>query len=107
MTQPTNPVSTKRKDAVPSTGVLSPTILKKRRVLEERTQALNTPPVSARGPGKASQNVKSSFEEDLNRLTQEITEVGDSTPPSSLSLSLSLCLSFPRSFNLLCASLFF
>ena len=31
----------------------------------------------------SSQNIKSSFEEDLNRLTQEIGEVGDSTHTSS------------------------
>ena len=31
----------------------------------------------------SSQNIKSSFEEDLNRLTQEIGEVGDSIYPSS------------------------
>ena len=35
----------------------------------------------SRRPGKASQTVKSSFEEDLNRLTQEISEVGDSIIP--------------------------
>jgi hypothetical protein len=58
---------------------LSPTTLKKRRVLEERSQNIKTP-VPARGM-KSSQNIKSSFEEDLNRLTQEIGEVGDSTLP--------------------------
>ena len=73
---------TKRKDAAPSS--LSPTSLKKRRVLEERSQNINTPTpvVGSRGGMKqSSQNIKSSFEEDLNRLTQEIGEVGDSTHP--------------------------
>jgi len=78
----TPPLSTKRKDPVAAQGTLSPTTLKKRRVLEERTLNTSSPPLHpARGTGKAaSQNVKSSFEEDLNRLTQEIGEVGDSTP---------------------------
>lgn len=79
MTQDT-PTSAKRKDPVPVAPTnVSPTMLKKRRVLEERTLNTSSPPVHARGPGKASQTVKSSFEEDLNRLTQEISEVGDST----------------------------
>jgi hypothetical protein len=75
-----NSLSTsKRKDGTPS---ISPSSLKKRRVLEERSQNINTsiPPSSAsRGIKQSSQNIKSSFEEDLNRLTQEIGEVGDST----------------------------
>lgn len=65
-------ITPKRKDGT----TLSPTSLKKRRVLEERSQVVNTPPTTTRGP-KSSQPVKSSFEEDLDRLTQEIGEVGD------------------------------
>ena len=60
---------------------MSPTSLKKRRVLEEKSQNISTPaPVihQSRGMKASSQNIKSSFEEDLNRLTQEIGEVGDS-----------------------------
>jgi len=71
-------ITSKRKDSVPS---LSPTSLKKRRVLEEKSQNINTPPSiipQGRGVKPSSQNIKSSFEEDLNRLTQEIGEVGDS-----------------------------
>jgi hypothetical protein len=65
-------ITPKRKDGT----TLSPTSLKRRRVLEERSQVVNTPPTTTRGP-KSSQPVKSSFEEDLDRLTQEIGEVGD------------------------------
>ena len=70
-------VTPKRKDG----SNISPTSLKKRRVLEERSQVVNTPPPTR--TLKSSQPVKSSFEEDLDRLTQEIGEVGDSTylPP--------------------------
>jgi hypothetical protein len=75
MSSPSNGVvASKRKDSHPAT---SPTTLKKRRVLEERSQNIHNPPPS-RGPKSSSQNIKSSFEEDLNRLTQEIGEVGDS-----------------------------
>ena len=72
-----NGVSTKRKEGEAST---SPTTMKRRRVLEERSQNISTPAPS-RGGKMSSQTVKSSFEEDLNRLTQEIGEVGDSIPP--------------------------
>jgi hypothetical protein len=75
--------TSKRKDSLPS---LSPASLKKRRVLEEKSQNINTPPSvvhQSRGLKPSSQNIKSSFEEDLNRLTQEIGEVGDSTHTSS------------------------
>ena len=68
-------ITPKRKDG----SNLSPTSLKKRRVLEERSQIVNTPAPTRRL--KSSQPIKSSFEEDLDRLTQEIGEVGDSTPP--------------------------
>jgi hypothetical protein len=77
MTQPSNGlITSKRKDTV-----LSPASIKKRRVLEERSQNITiTPsPQPLRGMKQTSQTVKSSFEEDLNRLTQEIGEVGDST----------------------------
>jgi hypothetical protein len=87
----TPPISTKRKDPITAQTTLSPTTLKKRRVLEERTlNTTSSPPLhTARATAKlASQNVKSSFEEDLNRLTQEIGEVGDSTPPPYVSRSL-------------------
>lgn len=69
-------ITPKRKDG----STLSPTSLKKRRVLEERSQVVNTPAPTTRGL-KSSQPVKSSFEEDLDRLTQEIGEVGDSKRP--------------------------
>jgi hypothetical protein len=73
---PSNGIQTsKRKDSLSS----SPTSLKKRRVLEERSQ--NITPTPSRGTKLSSQNIKSSFEEDLDRLTQEIGEVGDSIPP--------------------------
>ena len=65
-------VTPKRKDGT----TLSPATIKKRRVLEERSQVINTPVAATRGL-KSSQPVKSSFEEDLDRLTQEIGEVGD------------------------------
>lgn len=67
----------KRKDSLSN---ISPTSLKKRRVLEERSQNITTATPS-RGSKLSSQNIKSSFEEDLNRLTQEIGEVGDSKFP--------------------------
>jgi hypothetical protein len=76
---PSNGIQTsKRKDSITTS---SPTSLKKRRVLEERSQNITTPTPS-RGTKLSSQNTKSSFEEDLDRLTQEIGEVGDSIPPS-------------------------
>lgn len=78
MAQPSNGhVTSKRKDSVPS---LPPTSIKKRRVLEEKSQNVITP-VASRALKPSSQNIKSSFEEDLNRLTQEIGEVGNSTRP--------------------------
>jgi hypothetical protein len=72
----------KRKSGPPA----SPTTLKKRRVLEEKSTNVATPVFR----GKGSQPAKSSFEEDLNRLTQEIDQVGDCTPPIS-HLRLLLC----------------
>jgi len=72
-------MTSKRKDSIPS---VSPTSLTKRRVLEEKSQNINIPaPIvhQSRGMKASSQNIKSSFEEDLNRLTQEIGEVGDSS----------------------------
>ena len=71
------PDSVKRKDGSDST---SPSTVKKRRVLEEKsTNIASTPPTMARAAGKihSNQPAKSSFEEDLNRLTQEIDEVGN------------------------------
>jgi nucleotidyltransferase/DNA polymerase involved in DNA repair len=66
----------KRKD--PNISSLSPSTLKKRRVLEERSQNIAATPVQkSRVMKGSSQPAKSSFEEDLNRLTQEIGEVGN------------------------------
>jgi hypothetical protein len=65
--------NSKRKD---SPSALSPTSLKKRRALEERSQNIKSS-VPTRGSKMSSQNIKSSFEEDLDRLTQEIGQVGD------------------------------
>lgn len=67
--------TSKRKEETPP--VLSPNTVKKRRVLEERSQNIKNP-VPSRGTKLSSQNIKSSFEEDLDRLTQEIGQVGDS-----------------------------
>jgi hypothetical protein len=82
-------ITSKRKDSVPS---LSPASIKKRRVLEEKSQNINASPTivhQSRGMKPSSQNIKSSFEEDLNRLTQEIGEVGDSThTPNNTMLTL-------------------
>lgn len=69
-----NTVNAKRKEG---TNPTSPASLKKRRVLEERSQNIGTPAPS-RAAMKSSQTVKSSFEEDLDRLTQEISDVGNS-----------------------------
>jgi hypothetical protein len=66
--------TSKRKETPPA---LSPNTVKKRRVLEERSQNIKNP-LPSRGTKLSSQNVKSSFEEDLDRLTQEIGQVGDS-----------------------------
>lgn len=76
MAQADGIITPKRKDG---TTALSPTSIKKRRVLEERSQNINNTPAPKRGQKlMSSQNIKSSFEEDLDRLTQEIGQV-DST----------------------------
>jgi len=77
MAQSTELITSKRKDGTPA---LSPSsVMKKRRVLEEKSPNINTPLSTAalkRGQKlSSSQNIKSSFEEDLDRLTQEIGEV--------------------------------
>ena len=69
-----NTVNAKRKEG---TNPPSTASLKKRRVLEERSSNIGISAPS-RAAMKSSQNVKSSFEEDLDRLTQEISDVGDS-----------------------------
>jgi hypothetical protein len=63
--------TSKRKDETPS---ISPNTIKKRRVLEERSSNIK-PQAPSR---KMASQPKSTFEEDLDRLTQEIGEIGDS-----------------------------
>lgn len=78
MTQENGIMTPKRKDGIPA---LSPSSVKKRRVLEERSQNIETPlppSTQTRGQKMSSQNIKSSFEEDLDRLTQEIGQVESS-----------------------------
>ena len=79
MKEPENAVvngTQKRKDSNPS--IVSPNSLKKRRVLEERSPNIAANSLQqSRGMKGSSQPVKSSFEEDLDRLTQEIGEVGN------------------------------
>ena len=72
----------KRKDGPPP----SPATIKKRRVLEEKSTNIGSTPPMLRGAKMGSQPVKSSFEEDLDRLTQEIDQVGDCTTPNTLPL---------------------
>jgi hypothetical protein len=54
---------------------------KKRRVLEERSQNITFSAPSRTPKTGSSQPAKPSFEDELNRLTQEISQVDGTFPP--------------------------